>query len=164
MPSVEEYARLGRGERIARLTRTAGELQELLTTVGTASLSLRPAAHAWAPIEVICHLRDSEEWFFTRMQWALAMDEPAFPRNSPDRWAIERQYLRNDCLDALAAFRRHRDDVIALFRGLSDDQWGRGGVHLDGRGRRTIDEFLSVIAWHDDNHLDQLKRALDGHA
>lgn len=162
MPSVEEYARISREERVARIERTAGELQELLATAGTASLSLRPAADAWAAIEVLCHLRDSEEWFLTRMQWALVMDEPAFPRNNPDRWAVERQYLRHDASAALAAFRRHRSDVIGLFRGLSDDQWARGGSHLDGRGRRSIEEFLNVIAWHDDNHLDQMTRALQG--
>jgi hypothetical protein len=28
----------------------------------------------------------------------------------------------------------------------------------------TLDEFLSVMAWHDDNHADQLRRALEGRA
>jgi hypothetical protein len=28
----------------------------------------------------------------------------------------------------------------------------------------TIDMFLTLMAWHDDNHLDQLKRALEGKA
>jgi hypothetical protein len=26
----------------------------------------------------------------------------------------------------------------------------------------TIDHLLSLMAWHDDNHLDQLRRALEG--
>ena len=26
----------------------------------------------------------------------------------------------------------------------------------------TPDDFVTMIAWHDDNHLDQLCRALDG--
>jgi len=33
---------------------------------------------------------------------------------------------------------------------------------MRGERRITIDEFVSVMAWHDDNHLDQLKRALEG--
>jgi len=36
----------------------------------------------------------------------------------------------------------------------------RAGIR--GDRRITIDEFVSVMAWHDDNHLDQLKRALEG--
>jgi hypothetical protein len=27
-----------------------------------------------------------------------------------------------------------------------------------------IDDFVTLMAWHDDNHLDQLKRALEGKA
>jgi len=28
---------------------------------------------------------------------------------------------------------------------------------MDSRGRRTIDDFLTLMAWHDDNHLEQIK-------
>jgi hypothetical protein len=28
----------------------------------------------------------------------------------------------------------------------------------------TYDDFVTLMAWHDDNHLDQLTRALDGRA
>jgi hypothetical protein len=30
------------------------------------------------------------------------------------------------------------------------------------RGRMTVKDFVGLMAWHDDNHLDQLKRALAG--
>jgi hypothetical protein len=26
----------------------------------------------------------------------------------------------------------------------------------------TVGDFVALMAWHDDNHLDQLRRALDG--
>ena len=32
------------------------------------------------------------------------------------------------------------------------------------RGRITIDDFVTLMAWHDDNNLDQLRRALEGRA
>jgi hypothetical protein len=147
-----------------RLVQTVDQLLEAVAGAPAASLARRPAADAWAPIEVLGHLRDSEEWFLTRCRWALAMNEPAFPKNNPECWANERQYLRHDAGQTIAAFARFRNEMLALFRGLVPEQWSRGGVHLDGRGRRTIDEFLTVMAWHDDNHLDQLGRALAGAA
>jgi len=164
MTSVEEYATQTRSRRLRRLALTAEQLQAAIedSAARAGSLARRPAAGAWAPVEVICHLRDSEEWFLTRCRFILEMAEPAFPRNNPDRWATERQYLRNDALVALQSFGRWRDESLAFFAALSDTDWDRGGVHLDSRGRRTIDEFLSIMAWHDDNHLDQLRRALDG--
>ena len=162
MATIEAYAAMPRETRLARLARTAGELAAALAGRGAVDLARRPASTAWAPVEIVCHLRDSEEWFLARCRMILAMDEPRFPRTNPDRWAIERQYLRHDAVAAVAAFLRWRDDTHALFTEAPADAWGRGGVHTDSRGRRTLDEFLSTMAWHDDNHLDQLQRALDG--
>jgi hypothetical protein len=93
----------------------------------------------------------------------MAMDDPKLAAVNPDRWANERQYLRNDAADALAAFRKRREETLAFYRGLRAEHWKRVGIHAT-RGRMTVDDVLSLIAWHDDNHLDQLKRALDGRA
>ena len=162
MPSIEEYTRRPREERLARIARTPDELAAALRGSDAAVLVRRPAPKSWAPTEVLCHLRDNEEWFLERMRMIVAMDLPRFVATNPDRWADERQYLTNDGAAALAAFARRRGETLTFLRELEPDAWTRAGVHVDSRGRRTIDEFLSVMAWHDDNHLDQLRRALDG--
>ena len=165
MTTIEDYAAQPRALRLARLARTADELHAAISRAPSSdALVRRPAPDAWAPVEVIGHLRDTEEWFLMRCRWAIDMDEPRFPRNNPDRWAADRQYLRHDAALALDAFRRWRAESLTLLGALSDGAWSRGGVHMDSRGRRSIDEFLSVMAWHDENHLAQLLRALDGRA
>jgi hypothetical protein len=50
---------------------------------------------------------------------------------------------------------------LRFLRGLRTEHWERGGVHAT-RGRMTVKDFVGLMAWHDDNHLDQLKRALQG--
>lgn len=162
MKTIEEYAAIPRGLRAERLARTPDEVHAAIAAAPAALLGRRPAEGAWAAVEIVCHLRDTEESFLTRCRFALEMHEPAFPRSNPDRWAVDRQYLRHDPAQAAAAFRRFRDESLHLFSTLPAEAWERGGVHTDSRGRRTIDQFLSVMAWHDDNHLDQLRRALDG--
>ena len=62
--------------------------------------------------------------------------------------------------EALAAFRRRRDEPLGFVRGLTPAELERGCVHPTGR--ITSDRFVAMMAWHDDNHLDQLKRALAG--
>jgi len=62
------------------------------------------------------------------------------------------------------AFVRRRTETLMLLRGLAADAWSRAGWQLDSRGRRTVDEFLTLMAWHDENHLAQLARALVGRA
>jgi hypothetical protein len=126
-------------------------------------LSRRPDEKNWAAKEIVCHLRDTEELYTVRAQTMLVVDEPTFLRSDPDRWAVERQYLRNDAAEALAAFRARRQESLDLFGKLSPAELQRTCIH-PLFGRITIDQIVSLLAWHDDNHLDQLTRALEGKA
>jgi hypothetical protein len=147
-----------------RLTRTADELGAAIKGQSDAVLSRRPDAPNWAAKEVVCHLRDAEEVFGARFEQILAMNvEPTLGNTDPDRLAEERQYLRNDTGEALAAFRRRRAETLETLGQLTPAHWEKGGIH-PVRGRITIDSVLSFMAWHDDNHLDQLRRALQGRA
>ena len=164
MPTMDEYAKQPREQRMQRLTRTADELTAAIKGQSDAVLSRRPDAKNWAAKEVVCHLRDIEEAFGGRFEQILAMDtDPKLTGPNPDRVAEERQYLRNDAAEAVAAFRRRRQETLEVFAKLTAAQWDKGGIH-PVRGRITLDSFLSLMAWHDDNHLDQLKRALEGKA
>jgi hypothetical protein len=164
MLTMEDYAKQPREARMQRLTRTANELAAAIKGQGDPVLSRRPDAKNWAAKEVICHLRDAEEAFLTRFQLIAALDvDPPLAGPNADRIAEERQYLRNDAGEAVAAFRGRRAETLEYFGKLTPAQWEKGGIH-PARGRITIDGFLSLMAWHDDNHLDQLRRALQGKA
>jgi len=164
MPTMEEYAQQTRDQRLQRLTRTADELSAAIKGQAESVLARRPDTKNWAAKEIICHLRDTEEAFNSRFELIVAMDtDPKLVGSSADRMAEERQYLRNDAVEAIGAFRRRREENIDYLRQLTPAQWDKGGTH-PVRDRMTIDIFLTLIAWHDDNHLDQLKRALDGKA
>ena len=69
--------------------------------------------------------------------------------------------MRQHAGAAWDAFGRRRDETLALLRTLAPEQWQRSGHH-PRMGRMTIDYLLSLMAWHDDNHVDQLRRALKG--
>jgi hypothetical protein len=163
MPSMEEYAKQPREQRLKRLERTADELAAAIRGQSEAALYRRPDARNWAAAEVVCHLRDAEELFMIRFETIMASDNPGLTPLDPDRWASERQYLKNDAGEAVAAFRRRREESLTFLRKLEPDQWQRGGVH-PVRGRLTLEDFVTLMAWHDDNHLDQLRRALAGKA
>ena len=148
-------------EQLARLDRTADEFAAAINGVPDHILSKRPDDLNWSAKEVVCHVRDTEESFLARFETIMAMDEPKFPPVEPDRWASERQYQRNDAEEALGAFRTRRDETLKFLRGLRPEQLERGGIHAT-RGRMTIADFIGLMTWHDDNHLDQLRRALAG--
>ena len=164
MPTMDEYATQPTAQRLERLTRTADQLTAAIKGRAESVLARRPDGKNWAPKEIVCHLRDTEEAFGARFEQILAMDvDPKLGAPTADRWAEERQYLSNDALEAIAAFRTRREDNLATLRALTAAQWNKAALH-PVRGRMTLDTFLTLMAWHDDNHLDQLARALDGKA
>lgn len=180
MTTRMEYAQQPVVRCLERMERTADEVAAAIDGQGDASLSRQPVPGSWSAKEVVCHLRDIEELFMLRFRTMLALDEPTFlvlgemPPNrarwgiaegdalplDPDRWAQERQYLRNDTGQALAALRR-RQETLAFLRRLAPEQWQRGSVHVT-LGRMTSADWVALIAAHDDKHLAQLRRALEG--
>src|SRR5438093_174023 len=116
MTTRMEYAQRSVVHCLERMRRTSSEVAAAISGHDDASLSRRPAPASWAAKEVVCHLRDIEEVFLLRFRTMLAQDEPALlvlgemPHDraawgivegdamplDPDRWAEERQYLRND--------------------------------------------------------------------
>jgi hypothetical protein len=164
MSTLEDYAKQPREQRMHHLTRTGDALAAAIKGQSDAVLIRRPGAKNWAAKEIVCHLRDTEEIFGARMEQIVAMEvDPKLILTNPDRWAEERQYLVNDVSAALAAFRQRRVETLELFGKLVPAQWDKGAIH-PSMGRITLDGILAVIAWHDDNHMDQLARALQGRA
>jgi uncharacterized damage-inducible protein DinB len=165
MLSREEVARMPRAERLDRLGRTGHELDAAIADRPESALCRRPDEKNWAPKEVVCHLRDTEEFFMLRFQTlaAAAAHEPPLVPADPERWAHDRQYIRSHAGEAGSAFRRRREESLAHLRGLSDAQWARAGLHPT-LGRVTVEDIVNLMVWHDANHLDQLHRALRGEA
>ena len=181
MATRDEYLKQPVEGRLARLARTADDVAAAIRGHDDTMLSRRPEPKAWSVKEVICHLRDIEELCMLRYHAMLPMEEPRmfvvgvtatdppafgiigeapYPLDA-ERWAEERQYLRNDTAIALAAFRRRRAEVLGLLRALTSEQWGRCGLVPTG-ARMSFDDLVAGSAAHDDTHLDQLQRALAG--
>ena len=148
-------------EMMAKMEKTPEEFAVLIQGKDDTFLSKRPDGKNWAPKEIICHLRDTDELFMSRFQAMITMEEPKFSPADADRWAEDRQYLRNDTQQAIAAFRRRRGEVLNFLRGLKPEQWERAGIHAT-RGRETLRDWVTLMANHDLNHLEQVKRALSG--
>src|SRR2546425_10981342 len=121
MPSMDEYAKAPVAVRLKRLERTPAELAGAVRGQSEAELARRPDPK-------------------------LSFD-PA----TPDRWAEERQYLRNDVAAALTAFRKRREESLVLLGALTQAQWEQIG-RASCRERITIDDFVTVMAGHDANH------------
>jgi uncharacterized damage-inducible protein DinB len=150
-------------DRIALLEKAADSYAAVLKGASPEVLTRRPDGKNWAPVEIICHIRDVEESFLSRFKTILEVKDFRFQTSDADRWAEERQYLRNDAFQALSAFRSRRKETIEFLKTLDPEQLSRTGIH-PRLGPKKIAELVEILTGHDTNHLDQLNRAMAGKA
>ena len=108
----------------AEMERAADDFTAAVQGVSEAVLSRRPDEQNWSAKEIICHVRDTEEYFLSRFQMILSFDEPKFSPADAGRWATERQYLRNDVGEALTAFRQRRRETLSFVKEIKPDSMG----------------------------------------
>src|SRR5262249_31932462 len=150
MSTAEQYGELSIKTRLDRLRHTPNELERAISGKTGTELSRRPNASSWAAKEIVCHFRDVEELFQIRFHTIVALEEPSilvFGASAsdlaawriggairhpldPERWAEERQYLRNDARVALTAFELRRAEGLMLLESPSPAQGRRGGEIL----------------------------------
>lgn len=148
----------------AILARIRGHLAAVLTLAGRVGSDdawrWRPSVTAWAPVEIICHLRDVDLEVNLPRLAKLTAEEGAFlSAANPDSWAEPRRYIDQIPAQALEDFIRARLELIAQLATLSDEQWERPARHAL-LGPTTLAEIMGVAADHDLLHLEQLGSSL----
>jgi hypothetical protein len=71
-------------------------LDALLKDLDAAAWRARPALAEWAPVEIVCHLRDEEVEDFGARIRVILDGGASFAPIDPERWATERRYLDDD--------------------------------------------------------------------
>jgi hypothetical protein len=141
------------------LARCPGLLETMLAGLAPDGWRARPAPDEWAPVEIVCHLRDEEaEDFGARVRVVLS-GGTSFAPIDPERWAVERRYRDADPGDALAAFRRLRGESLALLETAPVEALARAVTSPSGLSLSGLD---IVAAWvtHDRLHLAQMAGTL----
>jgi hypothetical protein len=113
----------------------------------------------WSILEIVCHLRDTEERAFARVQRMVNEDRPFLTGYDPDTVAREFDYQSQDLDEALDAFERTRRVQIAYLQGLSEDGWRRTAEHEEV-GEITVHSLTTHMALHDSVHLAQISRRI----
>jgi DinB superfamily len=114
----------------------------------------------WLVVEVICHLRDSEEASLQRTRLMRDQTNPRLSARDPAKLAIELNYAATSLDSALSAFLKFRADHIQELRGLRAEQWERTGEH-PSMGQITISGMIAHLVAHDAIHLAQISRRLN---
>jgi len=147
-------------ELIEALKSTPETLQGLLsqTTVEQAR-SARGGDENWSVVEVICHLRDSEEISLRRVETIRDQDHPKIARYDQEELARERNYREVDPYAALEAFTGFRERHAAVLSALSAEAWERS-AEFEAFGQMTIFAHTIHKLYHDAIHCAQIARQL----
>lgn len=134
-------------------------LDALLNDLDASAWRARPAAAEWAPVEIVCHLRDEEvEDFGARLQVVLDGGRRFTPID-PERWATERRYLEDDGPRAFAAFRERRAASLGWLATVTPPRLTTVVPHPRTGGLSGLD-ILAAWVEHDRLHLTQLGATL----
>ena len=121
----------------------------------------RGGDEGWTIVEVLCHLRDTEERAVERARRMATEDNPFLEAFDQDAWAIERRYAEQNVTSALADCLRYKREHIALLEGLPAEAWKRTGRHEE-RGDIDIESHTLHMVAHDAQHAAQIARQLGG--
>jgi len=141
------------------LPRAPVVLAGLVGGLDAAGWRARPAPAEWAPVEIVCHLRDEEtEDFGARVRLIVEGGERFTPID-PERWAVERRYLEDDGPAALAAFEARRAASLAFLASAAPERLV-AAVALGRSGPLSGLDILAAWVAHDRLHLAQLAATL----
>ena len=119
----------------------------------------RPAPDEWSPVEIVCHLRDEEAEDFGARVRVILSGSGRFTPIDPQGWATTRCYHADDPAEALAAFRRHRAESLAMLDDATAERLEASGEGPSGRRLSGLDLLCAWVA-HDGLHLRQLAGTL----
>lgn len=132
----------------------------LQSTPPEALTTYRDGGGGWTVLEVLCHLRDFEAVYLERARLTLNEDFPPLPFPDQEAMVSERAYNRQAPAQALEEWRVTRGTLLALLKGIADEEtWAREGNH-PRRGGLSLNDHLLLMVWHDMNHIEQALRIL----
>jgi hypothetical protein len=143
----------------SELTRFPSALGTLLAGLDAAGWRARPAPKEWAPVEILCHLRDEEVEDFGARLRVIVERGAAFAPIDPERWAMERGYLDADGPATLAELGRRRAASVAWLARVDPEHLRRAVEHPRAGSLSGLD-ILAAWAAHDRLHLAQLAATL----
>lgn len=115
--------------------------------------------NGWTILEVLCHLRDTDEIYLRECERILERNYPILTSYDYNALALERQYTSQNLTQVYVDLVKSRRLLIEFFEALKDDHWNRAGLHPD-HGHFTLTDALVYIAHHDIEHLEQITRIL----
>jgi DinB superfamily len=138
-----------------RLSRLTGDLTE-------AELHAAPEPGEWSVTGIVAHLRSCSDVWGAAIETIAGTDHPTIRAVSPTTWIERTDYRELAYASTLQAFRKQRDQLLALLGQLPDQAWSRSATVVGG-GRPlelTVHSYASRLARHERTHWRQVAKTV----
>jgi uncharacterized damage-inducible protein DinB len=155
--------RAARAHAIDEIEQTPARLRQLVAALSDAQLDMPYRPGGWTIRQVVHHVPDSHMNAYIRMKFAVTEDAPAIKAYEEGRWAELPEAKSGPVsmsLDLLAGLHRR---WVAFLRALPETDFQKAYVHPE-MGRVTLDEAITLYAWHGRHHAAHVRQALAGAA
>ncbi|MBS1904886.1 MAG: DinB family protein [Bacteroidetes bacterium] len=147
-------------EKLSLLKRTHNAVQEFAQSIPENLRTVKPDAVAFSANEIIHHLRDVEKLWHERFEEMRKKKDVIFEPMDPDRTAHDGQYNTKHMHDALQQWGELRERTLDVVESMEDEELDIEAEH-PRYGKMDVRRILDVMANHDMQHLEQLKRTVD---
>lgn len=138
---------------------TLPQLNSLLQGLSDEQVAANPEPGKWSIHQIIAHWADCELVFQCRARYILFEDNPVLPPFDQDRWSNGWSREKETFAQSVEKFRVLREASIRLFENTPASDMRRTGVNPEQGPRETAD-ILQIMAGHDLNHLEGLRKRL----
>ena len=115
----------------------------------------------WTVRFVLHHLSDAETVLYDRIRRVLSEPRQVIWAFDQDAWARGLDYARRPLELSRGVFAAVRAGILHEARERYDREGHREFVHSE-TGVRTLKDEFDKVAWHNERHLEQIRRALSG--
>lgn len=145
---------------LAVLRATPAVFDHMARTLPASAWKQCPSEEEWCLAEIVCHLRDVEaEVNLSRLKKFADEINPFLVGENTDPWAVEREYIKQDHLNALLTFTRSRIELLSLLERLEVGEWKQTARHSIF-GPTDLHEMVQIMAGHDRLHIQQAYKAI----
>jgi hypothetical protein len=139
---------------------TPRALASLMKGRDTDSLRRNPQPGKWSVAQIVTHLSESEIAAAWRYRQMLESSGGNILPYDQDVWEKLGDYAHADPHASLELFRLLRERNLQLLERLTPEQWEMYGIHAE-RGKESVRHLARMMAGHDVNHLEQVRRILE---
>ncbi|MCB2379140.1 bacillithiol transferase BstA [Hymenobacter sp. BT635] len=155
-PLVLPEQTLNQGSRLALIAKIAvlpDQVRAAVTGLTPAQLDTPYRPGGWTVRQVLHHLPDSHLNSYTRFRLALTEETPTICPYDEQAWAELPDVQATPVAVSLALLEALHIRWTILLRQLTDAQWLRTFYHPGSKRSFTLDEALTMYAWHGQHHL-----------